>query len=255
MNSSFLNEIPALLICSLLLVAMLGLTLLGLRFRPAQERSSIGPLESSLFALLGLLLAFTFSMSASRYDARRTVVVTEANNIGTAVLRSDLFIDSVRLEFRKDFKGYTEARINYNLAGRDTAKVRIANDSVAKYAARLWARVASLSRNPANLIACNQMIFALNPMFDIATTRDAAIHAKVPDSILWLLFILSLCCSFFVGFVMPSDKKINWPVIIGFCLLITCVVYTILDLDRPHRGFIMGDQNEQYIRDIRQMLQ
>lgn len=54
---------------------------------------TINPIEGSLLGLLALLLAFTFSMSASRYEARRTVVLSEANNIGTVILRCDLYPD------------------------------------------------------------------------------------------------------------------------------------------------------------------
>ena len=34
------------------------------------------------------------------------------------------------------------------------------------------------------------MIPALNSMIDIVTTRNAERHATVPDSILWMLFVL-----------------------------------------------------------------
>ncbi len=49
-----------------------------------------GAVEGAVFALLGLLVAFTFSGAASRFDARRALVVEEANAIGTAYLRLDL---------------------------------------------------------------------------------------------------------------------------------------------------------------------
>ena len=43
-----------------------------------------------MFGLMGLLIAFTFSGAASRFDARRELIVEEANAIGTAWLRLDL---------------------------------------------------------------------------------------------------------------------------------------------------------------------
>lgn len=44
-----------------------------------------GYLLSATLALLGLLIAFTFSLAISRFDARRQLVVNEANAIGTAL--------------------------------------------------------------------------------------------------------------------------------------------------------------------------
>jgi hypothetical protein len=66
---------------------------LGLR-RLAQDSEAaqvgFGVVEGAIFALMGLLIAFTFSGAASRFDTRRQLVVDEANAIGTAYLRLDL---------------------------------------------------------------------------------------------------------------------------------------------------------------------
>src|SRR5436305_63291 len=50
----------------------------------------LGVLQAGLLGLLGLLLGFTFAMAVSRYDARKEVVITGANAIGTTYLRAQL---------------------------------------------------------------------------------------------------------------------------------------------------------------------
>ena len=47
-------------------------------------------MEGVIFGLLSLLIAFTFSGAASRFERRRDLIVQEANAIGTAYLRIDL---------------------------------------------------------------------------------------------------------------------------------------------------------------------
>ena len=47
----------------------------------------LGVVEGALFGLMGLVVAFTFSGAASRFDERRHLIVEEANDIGTAYLR------------------------------------------------------------------------------------------------------------------------------------------------------------------------
>lgn len=42
------------------------------------------------FQLIFALLGFTFAMAVARYDARREMVLQEANTIGTTYLRADL---------------------------------------------------------------------------------------------------------------------------------------------------------------------
>src|SRR3546814_17897708 len=62
--------------------------------RRADENESAGTgaaaIEASVFALLGLLVAFTFSGAAQRMAERRNLLVKEVNAIGTAALRIDL---------------------------------------------------------------------------------------------------------------------------------------------------------------------
>jgi hypothetical protein len=90
-------ELSALLLSGGLFVAMFAMLELG--HRPGVRRRRIdaesaaagtGVVEGAVFALLGLLIAFTFSGAASRFDERRKLIVEEANAIGTAYLRLDL---------------------------------------------------------------------------------------------------------------------------------------------------------------------
>jgi hypothetical protein len=65
---------------------------LGRQHRGRSEESSragLGAVEGAVFALMGLLIAFTFSGAASRFDERRQLIVEESNAIGTAWLRLD----------------------------------------------------------------------------------------------------------------------------------------------------------------------
>ena len=57
---------------------------------PNGADAGVGAVEGAVFALLGLLIAFTFSEAASRFDTRRQLIVEETNDIGTAYLRLDL---------------------------------------------------------------------------------------------------------------------------------------------------------------------
>jgi hypothetical protein len=66
----------------------IGLTLH--RSRDEARRSQIGGVQSAVLGLLGLLLGFTFAMGVNRYDARRNLVLKEANAVGSAWLRAGL---------------------------------------------------------------------------------------------------------------------------------------------------------------------
>ena len=201
--------------------------------------------------LLFFLLAFTFSMSGSRYDSRRHVVVEEANNIGTALLRADLYPEAERLLFRNDFKEYVEARIAYYEAGADISKILIADSISQLISARLWERASRLSLNDSHTNATRQMIPALNDMIDITTTRMAGEKSKVPESIVWMLFAMAGISSFFSGYSATIKGRIDWLVEVGFCLLISIGIFFTLDLDRPRRGLITLDGPNETIIELR----
>jgi len=259
MDNSFIHTTDALVLCILLFIAMMAMVALGriagkIWHKEVDEpRGGVNSLLGAVFALFGFILAFTFGMSGSRYENVRNVIVEEANDIGTAILRADLYSDSVRDAFRADFKKYLEARIDYYNHATDTALLMKAKADAAKTAEALWARAMQQSKLPNMLIPSNQMIPALNAMFDIATTREVILIARVPDVIIWMLFILSLASSFIAGFTSLSIRHKDWIIIAGFALLSSMIIYITLDLGRPMRGIIKAEMGQQAILDLQKM--
>jgi hypothetical protein len=255
MDVNTLNQTEAWVIALLLFILMLISSYVG-KFTGNYIRNKKQTEEkltetSGLIALLFFLLAFTFGMSGDRYDSRRKIVVEEANDIGTAILRSDLYPDSTRTLFRKDFKEYVETRISYFQVGADVKGILKADSLSQVISSKLWKRACKLSKDPANLAATQQMIPALNAMIDITTSRLAGEKAKVPQSILIMLFFLALISAFYSGYSEGRKGRIDWLVQIGFCLLVSLVVLFTLDLDRPRRGFVNLDLPNQTIIDLR----
>lgn len=255
---STLNQMDAYLIAILLFTTLVISFWIGIKVRSYKEKKgrvskdkSIGALEGSLLGLLALLLSFTFSMSSSRHERRVQVIVEEANDIGTAVLRADLYPDSIRNEFRKDFKAYLESRILFYTAKTDLVTVNKSLVESARLQASLWKRATDLGRDKENLHRTAQMIPALNAMFDIVTTRTAATLDKVPDVILYLLFLICITSAFMVGY--SGGSKPDWVIVVGFSLMISMTVYLIIDLDRPRKGMIKMDQQNENIVQLREM--
>jgi hypothetical protein len=215
------------------------------------EKSGIGAVEGSLLGLLALMLAFTFSLSSSHYDRRIQVINQEANIIGTAILRADLYPDSVRAAFRKDFRQYLETRIQFFDAGIDLKKVYATLDESAKMQQKLWDRAAYYGRKPEYLVQTNMMVPALNDMIDIVSTRNTALLTKVPDIIFYILFALCITASFSLGYSVGHN--IDWPIKLGFAIMTTLTLYLAMDLDRARRGIINVGFVAKQIVDLRAM--
>ena len=256
MNNSFLFQVPEPVIISSLFVLIILAQWVGFRVKRSQIKKnsafkdSIGSVEGSLLGLLALLLSFTFSMSASKNETRRQVIIEEANNIGTVILRCDLYPATERQYLRIELQKYVESRIAYYKAGTDTIKIKAALVRSDLDSRKIWNKVSQLSQNSENMLATQQMVPALNAMIDIITTRDAGNNAHIPDSILWLLFLLTIIGSFLIGHSHKEDQ-INWIIVLGFALVMLMTIYLIIDLDRPRQGVINMDQIQEKMIELR----
>jgi len=218
-----------------------------------EKAKDFGPIQSALFGLFALILAFTFSMSAGKYEKRKDIIVQEANNIGTAILRCDLYPDSLRKEFRKDFRDYLDARIAYFDAEYDNDKIEEANKKTEKYYLSIWKRACEFGRNSQNMVMTNQMIPALNDMIDITTTRESARIDHIPEPVILLLFTLCITTTFILGF-FHTVKKSGTIDLILLIIMTSITIYTILDLDKPRRGIITVEKQNQKIVELKKML-
>lgn len=90
-----------------------------------------GPIETAVFGLLGLLVAFTFYGAADRFDTRRELIVKEANEIGTAYLRIALLPADVQPEIREAFRNYVDSRLEFykRLSDLDASREELAHSS------------------------------------------------------------------------------------------------------------------------------
>ncbi len=194
--------------------------------------------ESSMFALLGLILAFTFTGTLSRYEYRVKLVLQEANAIGTAYLRLDLLPRDDQDKLRPLYREYTQSRIDVF----KHYKNRQLSDSYLAQSLKLQSQIWKIA-NAAVLIEKNPGITTLvlsstNDMIDIANERLQATRTHPPAIVYILLFTLALALAFLVGQDMSVNEKRPLLYMAIFCLTISGITYIILDLETPRLGLI-----------------
>jgi len=258
MRTNFFLHVPAPLIAFVVFLLILLLNWLGYRFKhyqlrkhPNAEMDNLGPIEGSLLGLMALLLAFSFGNSASKFEGHREIIVEEANEIGTVILRCDLYPDTPRNLLIANMKEYVESRVDYYEARADEEKIAVALQKSKIISKKIWDIVTEESKKPNALVRSNQMIPAVNDMIDITITREGARIAKVPPVILFMLIILIQTSAFLVGYSQKSKKR-NLVMNYGFAVMISLALYLVLELDRPRRGIINLDSTEQKILDLRE---
>lgn len=244
------------LACALFLLTLVMLEAgrrLGMRRRAHDGDaygSGLGAVEGAVFGLLGLILAFTFSGAATRFDVRRALIVEEANDIGTAWLRLDLLPPASQPSLRQNMRDYTDARIAVYRALPD---IEAALEDIAKADAlqdEIW-RLAVAGTGPETAPRAAMLLLpAVNDMFDITNTRTWAAATHPPPVIFALLFLLALFCALFAGHGMAGPRR-NWLHMIGFALVLAGAVFVIADIEYPRLGLISLKDFDRAIVDVR----
>lgn len=257
---SGLQLIPTLVITLVTFVLLFGFYLLGYRVRkavirsnPDQAKLDLKAINGILLGLLGLLLAFTFGMSNTRYSVRRDLMIHEANAIATTIMRTDLYPDSVKKNLRDNLKEYLELRISYYEDGANWEKVLRDYDEAEKVGERAWHIAVAYAKTDQPTTIASQLLPAITEMLHVAKTRRAAGEGTIPDSIVYFLFILCWCAAFLLGY--DHKDKIDWIVVTGFAIMLSATVFNIIDLDRPRSGIIQLDTVNQKVVELRKMFE
>lgn len=217
-----------------------------------QGRAGFGVVEGAVFALLGLLVAFSFSGASSRFDERRKLIVEEVNAVGTAWLRIDLLPPEVQAPMRADFRSYLDARLAIYRAVPDLEKVTADMQRAEALQRKIWSQaVASTSSSPP---AATLLLSALNQMFDIASTRMAATLMHPPLVVFILLFGFSLLGALLAGYAMAGATANRWLHSVTFAFALSGAVYVIIDMEYPRLGFIRIHAFDQLLVDLRQSM-
>ena len=244
------------LFVGMILLLELGRRLGRRRWERDEEgsRAGLGAVEGAVFALMGLLIAFTFAGAASRFDTRRQMVIEEANGIGTAWLRLDLLPADSQPELRDLFRRYLDSRLAAYQKLPDLEAALAELNKADALEGEIWSRaVVACGQSPSPIVA--QVIPALNAMFDLAATRTAAAQIHPPEIIFIMLGVLALMSSLMAGYAMAGGKARSWIHTTGFALIMAATVYVILDLEFPRLGFIRIQAIDRMLIELRQSMQ
>ena len=222
---------------------------------PDGAQAGTGAVDGAVFALLGLLVAFTFSGAATRFDERRALIVQEANDIGTAYLRVDLLPAAAQPAMRDLFRRYVDSRLDVYRKGPDPDAVRAELARSGKLQGEIWNGAIAASRmEGAPPVAAILLLPALNQMIDITTTRTMATKMHPPVAIFAMLFVLALAGALLAGYGMAGSKSRSWIHMVGFAAVMAGAVNVIVDIEYPRLGLIRVDNFDQVLMDVRQSM-
>ena len=234
-----------------LFFAMLLFLELGRRLglRHAALSGNAGPtgvsvVDGAVFGLFSLLIGFTFSGAAARFESRRALIVQEVNAIGTAWDRIDVLHAEPQPAIRAGFRAYMDALLATFM---DPAHARDPfNDPVAMAHAQkdIWSLSVAATITAEGDKARMLLLPALNEMFGAVERERLARRTHPPGVIYVMLGVAALAASLFGGYAMSANPKRNWMYIVGVAMTVSVTAYVILELETPRLGSIQVDAKD-----------
>src|ERR1700722_2980666 len=211
---------------------------IGLRFHAARtENADVGTLAGASLGLLALLIAFSFSMAESRYDLRRSMVLEEANAIGSTANFALMLPEAAQKPILSLLRDYTAVRIALGVP-YDPSKLEQDIARSLDLQARLWQQaVAVTAANPQSLPAY-RFVASLNEINNIHEKRITALRNHVPLAVSFMLVGTAMVAMGFTGFNAGAFGARRRPITLITSLMIAMLIMLVVDLDSPSRGLI-----------------
>ncbi len=206
------------------------------------SRTHVNTVQASLIGLLALLLGFSFSMALHRYEMRSVAVAEEANVAGTTYLRAELLPVALRAPARELLRRFVDQRISagtVNLAQEELRAEKL--KEIDQTFAQLWSIARQAAAEDGRPVTSGFFIQSLNDLIDSYGRRNASLDRHVPEVVLHLLFGTFLLAAAIVGYAAGLAEHRASFVTYLMVGLIALLVFIVIDLDRPRRGFIEVD--------------
>ena len=222
---------------------------LGKYWRSRSDKEMEAPVGAMVGATLGLLaflLAFTFGLAASRFDARRQVLLDEANAIGTCFLRAEMLPERQE-EVRSLLRKYVDVRLEVVRTGK-LAGIRVSEE----IQQQLWTHAVVLARNSPNLFV-SLFVQSLNEVIDLHAVRiQAGLRSRIPGAIWLALFAITVLSFAGMGYQAGVAGTSRSLAILAVAFAFSSVIWLIADLDRPQEGSLKVSQ--QAMIDLQQSM-
>lgn len=204
----------------------------------SNRKDQMVAIRDGLFVLVGLLLGFTLALAAPRFADRRALLIDEANAIGTTYLRAGTLAPPYRDQAQQLLRQYVDARLDLDSAGLNNARLTQASERAKEIQKQLWDGLMEVTKSDRTAISASYMS-SLNQTIDLHEKRISSLENRVPRSVWYLIFSVSIIAAFARGLTLAGRF---WLTLLLAPLTIALVVALIADLDTPSSGLIRLDQ-------------
>jgi len=215
---------------------------------PGEQEGPTGVLVGSILALLAFLLAVTMGMASDRFDTRRGLILSEANAIHTTYLRAGYLPEPASSQIRELLREYVPLRIRTSSSGAIEADVQKSGEILD----RAWAIAEGVAKTTNQGDLVSTFLDSLNETIDLHESRVTAGSARVPETVVLLLFFGSVLSLGMVGYSAGLTRRRSLLSAAVLIIALGAVLTIVVDLDRPREGLIQVSQ--QPLIDVQQQV-
>ena len=229
------------LCAAFLLAAELGYRLGLIRNRRAahEKEPTVGGIVAAELGLFAFLLAFTFGLAGSRFEARRETLLDEANAIGTTYLRAKMLPEPQRTEAQKLLREYVDVR----LAAVQNGELEHGTRRSTEIQDQLWNAATIVAEKDARSIPIGLYIQSLNSVIDLHAKRMlVAFGSRIPVTVWLVLFAVAILSFGSMGYQSGLTGARRSPVTLPMAFAFAVVMWMVVDLDRPQEGLLRVSQ-------------
>ena len=199
--------------------------------------ADLGTLTGATLGLLALLLAFGFSIALSRYEARRTMVLDEANAIGSTASFALMLPAESQQPVLDLLREYTVVRAGFGIPF-DPPKFQRDLARSLDLQARLWQQAVAVTAADPKSLPAYRFVASLNEMNNVQERRLTALGYHIPAAVVFTLASVALVAMGFAGYnAGVTGTRRYYPSLI-MAVTVGVLIVLVMDLDRPSRGLI-----------------
>ena len=245
MQTNWLEQIPlwgvfcltvALVLCAIGFGVLLGKR--RLRQADHESESSLGTVIGAVMGLLAFMLAFTFSISAERFQTRRELLLQEVNTIYTTYLRAELLREPHRSEVQELLREYVAVRVNLarKISQQTSQQVQeTLNDGILQSEEinkQLWTYASALAAADRSSEIDALFISSLNDMIELHNSRATIIGYRIHGPVWLILYCITVLTMLTVGYQEGIAGKGSLKMALVLAFTFSAVIFLIADLDR-----------------------
>lgn len=217
--------------------------------RGDEARAGIGVVDGAIYGLLALMLGFSFSGAAARFDHRRDLILDVVNVAGTAWERIEILPAELQPPIRSAFRSYVDGLIAWYSGASGNRHFIEEPPDVTRAQNTLWSSAVAACAKPPGDVARILLLPSLNEFFG-AVEKERMARRSHPPILVWVMLALTaFSAAIFAGYALPRRR--NWLYILGLAASIAIAMYVTFELEYPRLGFVRVDATDQTLMELR----